>query len=68
MLFYSTLFLSLLYFKIFRVRRKHEKIAALIKTESLLTNSVILGLIAFGFMTQPWYSVLIAIAVMTIID
>lgn len=66
MLFYPTLFLSLLYFKIFRVRRKQEKTLPLTKAEALLTNSVILGLTLFGFMTESWYSMLIALVLMNI--
>ncbi len=67
MLFYLTLFLGLLYFKVFRVRRKQEKTLFWIKAEGFFTNSAILGLIVFGFMTQTWYIMLIALVLMSII-
>lgn len=66
MLIYPTLFLSLLYFKIFRVRRKQEKTVFSTKVEAFFSNSAIVALILFGFMTQSWYSMLIAIVVMNI--
>ncbi len=66
MLVYPMLFVSLLYFKIFRVRRKQEKTDFKAKAEALFSNSAILALIAFGFMTQSWYSMLIAIVLMNI--
>ena len=67
MLLYPTLFLGLLYFKIFRVRRQQEKIALWHNVKGVLTLLATLALIVFGFMTQSWYAVLIAIILSAVI-
>jgi hypothetical protein len=66
MLFYLTLFLGLLYFKIFRVRRKHEKTAAGTKLEAFFANTALAVIILFGFVSEPWYLLLIAVLGMNI--
>ncbi len=58
MLFYITLFLGFLYLKIFRVRVGQEKIGAIIVSEGFLSILALISLLAFGFMTLPWYFVL----------
>lgn len=60
MLFYPTLFLGLLYFKVFRVRRQQEQGALTTTLEAVLANTAIVALIGFGFMAEAWYSVLLA--------
>lgn len=66
MLFYLTLFLGLLYFKIFRVRRKHEKTAAGTKLEAFFANTALAAIVLFGFVSEPWYLLLIAATGMNI--
>lgn len=66
MLFYTTLFLSLLYFKIFRVRRKQETVGFATRMEGFVTNSVIIALVLFGFLTESWYSMLIVLVLLNI--
>lgn len=61
MLLYPTLFFGLLYFKIFRVRRQQEKIPFWRNAKGVLTLVATLTLIIFGFLTQSWYAILIAI-------
>jgi len=59
MLFYFTLFLSFVYFKIFRVRRKLEVPTTFENIESLVTLTAIFTLLVFGFMNMTWYILLI---------
>ena len=59
MLYYMTLFVGILYFKIFRVYRQQEKMSIWRMTEGTVTILMILILMAAGFMTQSWYDVLI---------
>lgn len=66
MLFYPTLFAGLLYFKVFRVRRQQEKLSFWTKVKGILTLTLALALVIFGFATAPWYTILIAIVVMNI--
>jgi hypothetical protein len=61
LLYTITLFIGLLYFKIFRVRRQQEKLTLLQKIEGLFSIVALFTLIVFGFMTLTWYEVLIAI-------
>jgi len=60
MLFYFTLFLAFVYFKIFRVRRELEVPTTFENIESLVTLATIAGLVVFGFMHFTWYILLIA--------
>jgi len=62
LLYTIILFIGLLYFKIFRVRRQQEQLTLLQKSEGLISIVALLTLIIFGFMTLPWYEVLIALA------
>ncbi len=66
MLFYPTLFLSLLYFKIFRVRRQHEKVPFWTHVKGLLTIVFSAALIIVGALDTPWYILLGAVVVMNI--
>ncbi len=63
MLFYVTLFVAILYFKIFRVRRQQEKLGLWSMIEGTVTIFILLALVIFGFMVQSWYEVLIAIVI-----
>ncbi len=60
MLYYLTLFIGVLYFTIFRVRRKQEKRTAAATAEAFFANGALLSIVVYGFMTQAWYLVVIA--------
>jgi hypothetical protein len=66
MLFYLTLCLGVLYFAIFRVRRKQEKRTAAARAEAFFANGALLTIVVYGFMTQAWYLVVIAAVLINI--
>ncbi|WP_345975072.1 hypothetical protein [Sulfurimonas sp. HSL3-7] len=66
MLFYPTLFLGLLYFKIFRVRRKLEKKAVGTTLEGFFANTALAVIVLFGSLSEPWYLLLTTVVGMNI--
>jgi hypothetical protein len=60
MLFYFTLFLSFLYFKIARVHKKEEKLNAFILVQHIVVALAIIGLFVYGFYHMPWYFLIFA--------
>ena len=66
MLFYLSLFLGLLYFKIFRVRRAQEKKAVGTTVEAIFANTALAVIVLFGFVSEPWYLLLFAVVGMNI--
>lgn len=57
MIFYFTLFLSFLYFKIARVHNKEEKSNVFILVQHILVAPSVISLIAYGFLHFEWYFV-----------
>ena len=55
MLFYFTLFLSFVYFKIARVHNKEEKSNAFVLLQHLLATFAIVALLSYGFLHISWY-------------
>jgi len=66
-LLYATLFLALFYFKVFRVRRKQEQRSFLTQVEDAVSNSALFALVIFGFLSEPWYMMLFALVIMSVI-
>ena len=67
MLLYLTLFIGLLYFKLFRVRRQQEQLSLWNKLEGTVTLLLLFGVIVFGFMIENWYSMLAGVVVSAVI-
>ena len=67
MLLYLTLFIGLLYFKLFRVRRQQEQLSLWNMLEGTVTLLLLFGVIVFGFMTENWYSMLAGIVISAVI-
>ena len=59
MLFYPTLFLLFLYFKIARVHKKEEKANQLVNIQHILVTLSALSLFAYGFTHLAWYMIII---------
>jgi len=59
MLFYSTLFLLLLYFKIARIHKKEEKSTLVMNLQHILVLLSAFSLFAYGFTHHSWYLVLV---------
>ncbi|WP_297434534.1 hypothetical protein [Sulfurimonas sp.] len=59
MVFYVTLFLAFLYFKIARVYKKEEKSNANFWVLNSIVALAIAALIVYGFMNETWYIFLI---------
>ncbi len=59
MVFYVTLFLAFLYFKIARVYKKEEKSNANFWVLNSIVALAIAALIVYGFMNETWYILLI---------
>lgn len=55
MLFYSTLFLAFLYFKIARVHKKEERLTSLMRIQHLFVGGAIISLLLYGFLYQELY-------------
>ena len=67
MLLYLVLFIGLLYFKLFRVRRQQERLTLLNRVEGTVTLLFLFVLIIFGFITEPWYIMLLGIIISAVI-
>lgn len=67
MLLYLTLFIGLLYFKLFRVRRQQEQLSLWNMLEGTVTLLLLFGVIVFGFMIENWYSMLAGVVVSAVI-
>lgn len=63
MIFYFTLFLSFLYFKIARVHNKEEKSNVLVLLQHILVAPTVIALLAYGFINFEWYFVLLSMFV-----
>ena len=59
MLFYTTLFLLFIYFKIARVYRKEEKSGLFILSQNILVAGSALFTLYHGLLSFPWYLVTI---------
>ncbi|WP_457744421.1 hypothetical protein [Sulfurimonas sp.] len=59
MLFYISLFLAFLYFKIARVYKKEEKPNTNILIQNIIVAVAIVALLAYGLINNTWYIVLI---------
>lgn len=57
MIFYISLFLSFLYFKIARVHHKEELRNPFIMVQHLIVFIAVLALFGYGFLNLAWYSV-----------
>jgi len=66
MVYYLTLLFGVFYFKMFRVRRAQERRTSAMTIEAFFANSALLTVVVYGFMTQTWYLVLLAAALMNI--
>ncbi len=58
MIFYSSLFMAFLYFKIARVYKKEEKSNTNFLLQNILVAIAIGALLFYGFMQESWYIVL----------
>jgi len=67
MLFYLTLFLCFLYFKIARVYNKEEKHITLILVQNIIIGFFIISVLVYGFLYIQWYFLLISIILSLII-
>ncbi len=67
MLFYSTLFLLFLYFKIARIHKKEEKSTLVMNLQHILVLLSALSLFSYGFTHQSWYLVILVSFVFFII-
>jgi len=63
---YATLFIGVLYFKMFRVRRQQEKLSFGYLLKAFMTIGATVALIIYAFMTQSWYVVLSSIIISVI--
>jgi len=59
MLFYPTLFLLFLYFKIARIHKKEEKSTLVMNLQHMLVLLSALSLFGYGFTHQSWYLVIL---------
>ncbi len=59
MLFYTTLFLLFLYFKIARIYRKEEKSTPFMLLQNIAVMLSALATFSYGFLAVPWYFVLL---------
>jgi len=59
MLFYFSLFLAFLYFKIARVYKKEEKPNTNFLIQNIIVATAIIALLTYGFINDTWYVVLI---------
>ena len=59
MIFYLSLFLSFLYFKIARVYKKEEKANTNFLVQNVLVGGAIAALLVYGFTHYTWYKVLL---------
>jgi len=59
MLFYFSLFLAFLYFKIARVYKKEEKSNMNFFIQNIIVGAAIVALLAYGFTHKTWYIVAI---------
>jgi hypothetical protein len=66
MIFYFTLFLSFLYFKIARVHNKEEKSNILVLLQHIIVAPTIIALLIYGFMHLEWYFVLLSMFIFLI--
>jgi len=67
MVFYLTLFTGLLYFKLFRVRRQQERLSLWNIFEGTVTLTLLAVVVISGFMTAPWYDVLLGVVISAVI-
>ena len=68
MLFYPTLFLLFLYFKIARIHKKEEKSTLMMNLQHILVFLSALTLFGYGFTHQNWYIVILVSFVFFIIS
>ncbi|WP_297439873.1 hypothetical protein [Sulfurimonas sp.] len=59
MLFYTTLFLAFLYFKIARVYKKEEAQNKTMLIQNIIVAFAVVVLFAYGFTHEVWYEVLL---------
>ena len=59
MIFYFSLFLAFLYFKIARVYKKEEKTNTNFVVQNIVVGVAVAALLAYGFMHESWYMVLL---------
>lgn len=59
MLFYTTLFLAFLYFKIARVYNKEEAKNKNMLIQNIIVAVAVIALFAYGFTHEVWYEVLL---------
>ena len=67
MLLYLVLFVGLLYFKLFRVRRQQERLTLLNRVEGTVTLLLLFSIIIFGFITETWYTMLLGTIISAVI-
>jgi len=59
MLFYFSLFLAFLYFKIARVYKKEEKTNTNFVVQNIIVGIAVALLLVYGFRNESWYMVLV---------